>query len=352
MIRILIADDSPTEVALIQYIIESAKDMMVIGIAKNGKEAVELAAQLKPDLITMDIQMPIMDGLEATRIIMSQNPTPIIVISSMVNDESAHATFHILEAGALTALAKPINVFSPLFEERSHYIIDTIRSLSEIRVAKKPLKTTLACAKKRHQIAHPKKSPAYELIAIGASVGGPMALKIILSQLPADFPVPIVIVQHMSNGFIGGFTQWLAENIQLKVKNAVNREVLHPGVVYIALEQQDLVIERVHEQLSCKLVAGNSASGFCPSITTLLHSVAKVSGPKAIGMLLTGMSDDGAQGLFELKKAQGHTLIQDPQSAVVFGMGAVAQSLNAVDLVIDLEHIAPYLTSVCTPKIE
>lgn len=352
MIRILIADDSPTEVALIQYIIESAKDMMVIGVAKNGKEAIELAAQLKPDLITMDIQMPIMDGLDATRIIMSQNPTPIIVISSMVNDESVHAIFHILEAGALTALAKPVNVFSTSFEERSHYIIDTIRSLSEIRVAKKPLKATLTCAKKRHQVAHPKKTPAYELIAIGASVGGPMALKTILSQLPADFPVPIVIVQHMSNGFIGGFTQWLAENIHLNVKNAANRDVLHKGTVYIAPEQKDLVIERVHEQLTCKLVDGDSVSGFCPSITTLLHSVAKVLGPKAIGMLLTGMSDDGALGLLELKKAQGHTLIQDPQSAVVFGMGAVAQSLNAVDVVIDLEDIAPYLTSICTPKIE
>ncbi len=352
MIRILIADDSPTEVALIQYIIESEKDMMVIGVAKNGKEAVELTAKLKPDLITMDIQMPIMDGLEATRIIMSQNPTPIIVISSMVNDESIHATFHILEAGALTALAKPVNAFSSSFKERSNYIIDTIRSLSEICVAKKPLKTTLTYAKEHKQAELQKMTPAYEIIAIGASVGGPMALKTILSQLPADFPVPIVIVQHMSNGFICGFSQWLAKNIRLKVKNVVNHDVLHKGAVYIAPEQKDLLIERVQDQLTCKLVDGDPVSGFCPSITILLRSVAQVSGPKAIGMLLTGMSDDGAEGLLELKKAQGHTLIQDPQSAVVFGMGAVAQSLNAVDLVIDLEHIANYLTNICTTKVE
>ncbi|MBI2786782.1 MAG: chemotaxis-specific protein-glutamate methyltransferase CheB [Legionella longbeachae] len=351
MIKIVIADDSKTEAALIQHIIESEKDMEVIGIAKNGQEAIELAAKFSPNLITMDIQMPIMDGLEATRRIMDQNPTPIVVISSMVNDESIHATFHILEAGALTALAKPVNIFSPSFEESRKHIVDTIRSLSDIHVIKKPLKKLLPEVKTQHK-TKPNKRATYEIIGIGASIGGPMALKTILSHLPADFPVPIMIVQHMSKGFIKGFAQWLAKNVNLKVKNAVDHEILEKGTIYIAPELKHMEIDRINEQLICTLMDGKPVSGFCPSITRLLQSIARVSGKKAIGLLLTGMSDDGANGLLELKKAQGHTLIQDQNSSIVFGMGAVAQSLNAVDHVIALQQIAAYLTTICTSNRE
>jgi two-component system chemotaxis response regulator CheB len=351
MIRVLIVDDSPTEVALIQHIIESTHDMIVVGVAKNGKEAIELTAKLKPDLITMDIQMPVIDGLEATRIIMAHHPTPIVVISSTVSDESINATFHILEAGALTALAKPVNIFSSSFKERSAYIIDTLRSLSEIRVTKKPLKESLTDEKRKagkHE--HKVKVGHYELIAIGASVGGPMALKAILSHLSSDFPLPIVVVQHMSNGFIRGFVQWLEQNVSLKVKVPTNGELLEKGTVYIAPDKRHLQIGREHDRLVSMLVEGDSSDGFCPSITVLLQSVAKISGKKAIGMLLTGMSDDGTEGLLALKQAHGHTLIQGPGSAVVFGMGAVAQSIDAVDQVIELESIANYLTTICISK--
>ncbi|WP_454784731.1 chemotaxis-specific protein-glutamate methyltransferase CheB [Legionella sp. WA2024007413] len=352
MIKILIVDDSPTEVALIQHIIESEKDMEVIGIAKNGKEAIDLTTLLKPDLITMDIQMPIMDGLEATRIIMAQNPTPIVVISSLVNDESLSATFHILEAGALTALAKPVNVFSPSFEESSQHIVDTLRSLSDIRVIKKPLKKYSPLDESKKHNPEDTNNINYEILGIGASVGGPMALKAILSKLDSSFPIPIMIVQHMSPGFLRGFAQWLAENSPLQVKNAVDYEPLQKATVYVAPEHKHMEIERVHEQLICKLVDGPPVSGFCPSITRLLNSIAKVSGDKAIGILLTGMSDDGAEGLLALKKAHGHTLIQNQESSIVFGMGAVAQSLNAVDQVLGLEQIASYLTKICPSKHE
>ncbi|KTD11982.1 chemotaxis response regulator protein-glutamate methylesterase CheB [Legionella gratiana] len=351
MIKILIVDDSPTEIALIQNIIESAKDMEVIGVAKNGKEAIELAERLKPNLITMDIHMPVMDGLEATRIIMAHHPVPIVVISSMINDESVHATFHILDAGALTALEKPVSVFSPSFEDSKNRIIDILRSLADIRVIKKPLKKYLPHKHKKEKTLYTGE-PIYEIIAIGASIGGPRALKTILSQLQADFPIPIVIVQHMSSGFIRGFAQWLAENVDLTVKNAENYEVLKAGTVYIAPEQKHMEIDRAQKNLMCKLVDAPPVSGFCPSITRLFQSIAKVSGEKAIGMLLTGMSDDGATGLLELKLANGRTLIQDKESSVVFGMSAVAQSLDAVEKVIELEHIAGYLTKICTLKSE
>lgn len=352
MIKILIVDDSPTEIALIEHILSSAPDMAVIGIAKTGKEAIELTARLKPDLITMDIQMPVMDGLEATRIIMSENPTPIIVISSMINDESIRATFPILEVGALSALAKPVNVFAPSFTGQKELILQTIRSLAPIHVIKKTLKKVPVFTNEPKKIASTKTQPNYEVIVIGASVGGPRALKTILSQLPTNFPVPIIVIQHISKGFIKGFTYWLAENINLKVTIAVDNEVLRSGTVYIAPEQKNLVVARYSEHLISKLVCGDPELNFCPSITNLLQSVATVSGKKAIGILLTGMCDDGALGLLELKKAHGHTLIQDQESAVVFGMGAVAQSLNAVDRVIDLQYIAHYLMNICFTTCE
>jgi two-component system chemotaxis response regulator CheB len=347
MIKILIVDDSPTEAALIKHIIDSAEDMTVIGIAKNGREAIALTAQLKPDLITMDIQMPVMDGLKATQIIMSQYPTPIIVISATISDESLPAIFYIIDAGALTAIAKPVDIFAPAFEDRRKYIIDTLRSLSEIHVTKKPLKIASSYLPEVYNPHHREKNEHYEIIVLGASVGGPVALKTILSQLPADFPVPIIVVQHMSPGFICGFTQWLQEHVALNVKIAANHEVLQKSTVYIAPEQHHLEIQRVNEHLIAHLVACHTHESFCPSITTTLLSVAAISGSKAIGILLTGMSDDGAQGLLELKKAKGHTLIQDSKSAVVFGMGSVAQSIDAVDKVIDLKHISSYLIDLC-----
>lgn len=336
MIKVLIVDDSPTVVALFKHIISAESDMEVVGVAQNGKEAVEMAAALKPDLITMDIQMPVMDGLEATRLIMAGNPTPIVVISSTISDESTKATFHILEAGALTALAKPADMFSPTFSETKKFIIETLRSMAGVAVARK-LKIDAKPVLKVVGAGN------YEIVAIGSSVGGPAALKTILSHLPEGFPVPIVVVQHMTNGFLNGFVQWLGENTPLKVKTADDKEHLQKGTVYIAPEKRHLQVERTGIGLAAKIVAGEAVSGFCPSITVLFNSVAAVSGKKAIGMILTGMSGDGANGLLEIKKAEGLTLAQDPASAVVYGMAGVAQSIGAVDQVVELNAIAPYL---------
>lgn len=344
MIRILVVDDSETEAALISAIIESEPDMSVIGIARNGKEAIELTARLKPDLITMDIEMPIMNGLEATRRIVSEHPTPIVVISSTISNESVQATFHILEAGALSALAKPSNIFSESSKTEREHIVNTLRSMAEITVAKRKLKFSILPKEiNQKSLAITKNIANYEVIAIGVSVGGPQALKIILSELPQNFPLPILIVQHMSYGFINGYAEWLNNHTKLLIKNAVHLESIQHGTVYIAPDNCHMQIERIHGKLHIKLVEGRPVDGFYPSITMLLNSVAKISGYRAIGCLLTGMGSDGAQGLLELKKAHGHTIIQDKESCVVFGMAGVAESLGAVDVVVKLSSIANYL---------
>lgn len=342
MIRILIVDDSPTETLILKNIIAFEKDMEVVGTAANGEEAVQQTALLKPTLITMDIQMPLLDGLQATKLIMMQNPTPIIIISSTIDEKSVETTMQAFEAGALSAIPKPLNITSPNFDKMREHIIQTIRTYAEINVIKRRF-PTFSPSRKGVSIPSKYQKRNYELIAIGASVGGPQALKQILSQLPQNFSLPILVVQHMTPGFIQGFCQWLKKNTNLVVKMAEDQEILSKGTVYLAPDNCHLEVKRIPQGLVASLVSGKPVDGFCPSITVLLKSIAKVSGKKGIGIILTGMGSDGVAGMLELKKAEGHTLIQDEASAVVFGMAGIAQSMGAIDKVVELDKIADYL---------
>lgn len=340
MINILIVDDSETETTLLKTILEMETDMQVVACAKNGIEAVELAERYKPDLITMDIIMPLMDGFEATRVIMSENPRPIVVISSAANDEIIDTTFQALEAGALSVIEKPVNVTSPAFEEVRKDIIETIRSMADIRVISKhfPLINKRILRQKSENGDHD-----FEIIAMGASVGGTQALKTIFANLPNNFPVPIVVVQHMTKGFINGFSKWLGAELSIKVKTADANEPLEKGTIYLAPDDFHLEIIKVNNNLTTRLNKCGAVSGFCPSITALFDSVAKVTGKQSVGVLLTGMGSDGANGLLAIKNVHGLTIIQDEKSSVVFGMGAVAQSLGAVDKVVELDKMADFL---------
>lgn len=346
MIKLLIVDDSPTELALLDYIFSSSPDIQIVGTAKNGKEAIELAEKLKPDLITMDILMPEMDGYGAIRHIMRHNPTPIVVISSKFNKNSVAGSYEALDIGALSVLEKPRDITSPQFDIEKKNLIDTVRSMAEIKV----IRRRFFSEPKIRTVSTPtevsSKNKKFEIVAIGTSVGGPHALKIILQKLPVDFRVPIVIVQHMIPGYIEGFSHWLNENTSLKIKNAEDHEILMGGTVYFAPDKTHLTVKSIQGKLVARLVNGDTVSGFCPSATVLFESIAKTCGDKAIGVLLTGMGSDGADGLLELKKSHSHTIIQDEKSAVVFGMAGVAQSIGAVDTVVELEQMASYLIDI------
>lgn len=345
MIKILIIDDSPTEIALLKELFKAEPDMEVIGSGNNGEEAIKLTALLKPDIITMDIQMPIMNGVDATRIIMAQQPIPIVIISSAVNDQSLDLTFQALEAGALSVLEKPDNT-KPQYKKLHKRIVDVVRSMSEIKVVKKRFLTPKDLISQKTPIVSLTRARHYEIIAIGSSVGGPQALKTILSALPNNFPVPILVVQHMTPGFIKGFADWLNTNSPLQIKEAKDLEILHKGTVYFAPENHHLEVKREQGKLIAKLSNGKPVSGFYPSITVLFKSVAKTCENTAIGILLTGMGCDGAEGLLALKQANAHTIIQDPKSAIVFGMAGVAQSMGAVDKVVKLDQMANYLMRI------
>lgn len=349
MIKILIVDDSPSEVAILKSILMKEKDFEIIGYAKNGKEAISITPLLKPDLITMDINMPIMDGLAATRYIMSHHPVPIVIISSRINDQSLEYSFKALDAGAVGVLEKPQNITSPLFVNQQQQIVDTIRSMSSIKVIKRRFNT-----KSKSEIMPEKmlstKIAEPEILVMGSSVGGPQALKIILNTLPFEFNIPIAIVQHMTPGFIHGFVKWLDNNCALKVKVVENNEELMPGTVYLAPDDLHFEIKRVNGNLVARLSQQEAISGFIPSITALFHSVATTCGKNAIGILLTGMGNDGAKGLLEMKQEYAHTIIQDKESSVVFGMAGVAQSLGAADKIMPLDQIGDYILKMTKTK--
>lgn len=346
MIKVLIADDSPTDVAILKHIFENEPGFTVVGCARDGSEAVAMAEKLKPDVITMDIKMPKMDGYEATAAIMSKSPIPIVVISSMVTDSESEATFRSLEAGALTVLPKPVNIQSPKCQAQRRDMVDTVKSMSEIKVITRRrigIRTTL-------DMSPGQSLRQVDIVAIGASVGGPQALKEVLSRLPATFPVPIVAVQHMTQGFIEGFTKWLDGHVGLTIKFAEQGEILKPGVVYFAPDRAHFEVAKRHDTYHAELTSGPAVSGFCPSITVLMNSVASHGGNNAIGLLMTGMGSDGAEGMLALKQRGAHTFVQDPDSSVVFGMASVAQAIGGVDKVVELDKIAEYLIRLTNKK--
>lgn len=345
MPRVLITDDSPAIALLLRALFEREADFSVVGVACNGQEAVQQVLALKPDVVTMDIRMPQMDGFEATRQIMAHQPTPIVVISSGVDDEELRTTFRAIEAGALAVIEKPPGPQDPAFARIRRELVDTVRAMAEVKVIRRRHRpapaavTPLAAPLSRFTTD----STSPEVLAIGCSTGGPAALQLILSRLPAGFPLPILVVQHMSPGFVGGLLHWLQGSTALRLQLAQEAQPLLPGQVYFAPDGQHLQLQRGADGLLSRLSADPAVNGFRPSATVLLRAVAEVCGPRSIGLLLTGMGDDGAAGLLAMRHAGAHTLAQDEASSVVFGMPGSAIALGAVDEVLPLQRMVAAL---------
>lgn len=346
MIRILIVEDSDVVSLLLKTIFESVPDMQVIGRARDGREAVQLTQELNPDLVTMDIRMPIMDGFQATRLIMSIHAVPIVVISSSVDDEELEITFRAIEEGALAVLEKPLGPSHSGFEAARKEMIDTVRSMAEVKVVRRyghARKGGLSISGAAAMVQH---SKPYKIVAIGCSTGGPQALLTILAEFPREFPIPIVVAQHISKGFVSGLVAWLQENVSLQVRLATDGQELQPNTVYFAPDNYHLLVERNQDGLIARLSDAPAVNGFCPSATPLFKSVAETCKDRGVGVLLTGMGSDGAEGLLAMWQAGSHTIVQDEASAVVYGMPGSAIALNAVDRVVQLQDMASYLLSL------
>lgn len=329
-IRVLVADDSLVARELIAKVLERDPQIEVVGKAKDGEETVELVSLLKPNLITMDLRMPVMDGFGAIEQIMAWNPTPILVVTATSFQRKREIAFEALSMGALDIVEKPSLGEDPF--QVGDLLIQKVRMLSQV-----PVVTHLKGKRKEPlRLEGPVKGTS-KLVAIGASTGGPNALFQILSQLPADFPAGMVIVQHITKGFVPGLVEWLNRGCKIRVKKAQQGEKVGPGDALISPDQQHL---EVMGGGRIRLRDDPPLDGYRPSADRLLSSVGQVYGPDAIGVLLTGMGSDGARGMRMIKALGGQTIVQDAESCVVFGMPKAAIEMGGVGKVVPLDSIA------------
>lgn len=342
-IKVLIVDDSPVALELLRFIIESDPDLKVIGTADSGEKAIELLTHLDPDVITMDIVMPRMNGFEVTRQIMHSHPIPIIVVSGDYTPENVEQSFLSMEAGALAILPKPVGVKSVNYQQQATQITETIKAVAEIKLAARFLGHNHL--KDKHALkAHSEEraSARIDAVAIGASLGGPQALCEILSALPKTFEVPIFIVQHISPGFSDGLVSWLQQESLLKICLAEDKQQAVGGTVYIAPDGYLMEITKGN------IIQLTDVNGMSPSVATLFSSMAKVYGPHGIGVILTGMGHDGAKELLLMRQKGAYTIAQDEESSIMFGMPKEAIALGAAISILPLQQIAPTLEKLVT----
>lgn len=329
MIRILLADDSILIKTVLRDALNSSPDMRVAGEAANGAEAVYLNGTLQPDIIIMDILMPVMDGLKATEIIMAQKPVPILILSATLNEKDVKLAFNAIKKGALDVMGKPslngavshTDFFSKLHEK--------IRLLSKIKVIHHIMKGH------RANVPVPPTSGGRSILAIGASTGGPKAVMSIIRMIPKEFPGSIFIVQHISSGFAKGFAQWLDNECNITVRIAESGDYPIPGTALVAPTDCQMIMEKS----AIKLIDAPAVNSCRPSIDVFFESLAENRPSETVGLLLTGMGRDGANGLLRLKENGAFTIAQNEQSCAVFGMPKAAIALNAASEVLHLETV-------------
>ncbi|KXS31154.1 MAG: Chemotaxis response regulator protein-glutamate methylesterase [Candidatus Gallionella acididurans] len=351
LIKVMVVEDSPVVREFLVYILGSDPGIRVVGTANNGEEALEAVKRYRPDVITMDIHMPKMDGLEATRRIMETEPVPIVIVSGSTDTHENTKTFRAMEAGALAVLARPAGIGQPNHESTSRELVQTVKLMSEVKVVRRWPQTRreLVLPSAAQALADkPASVPAnVKVIALGASTGGPPVLQTILAMLPRDFPLPVLIVQHMASGFITSFVEWLAQSSGLPVHVAMHGELILPGHVYVAPDECQMKVERGGKIVLTHDVPEN---GLRPSVSYLFRSLAAVYGGDAVAGLLTGMGRDGAEELRLLREKGATTFAQDKDSSVVHGMPGEAIKLDAATFILAPDKIAGVLTGLANGK--
>jgi two-component system chemotaxis response regulator CheB len=347
-VRVVVAEDSPTMRRHLVNVINNTPGLRVIGEARDGGEALAMVSDLKPDVVSMDIRMPNMDGLEATRRIMNQQPTPVVVVSGLV-DGDIDLSFNALQAGALAVVEKPLDRSDPGYNAKQRHLVNTLMAMSRVRVIRRwesyidPVETravdgsALAAAPVRMQP---------EVIAIGASAGGPSALSMLLKALPRDYRIPIVIAQHMPEEFTSGLARWLDKTTPLHVQVAEDNLLLEAGTIYLAPGSAHMALSRRQCRLAIRLVRENGGARYRPSVDMLFESAAQTCGAAGVGVVLTGMGEDGAMGLLAMRKAGATTYAQDEASCTVFGMPGAAIATGAVQHVLGLSNLATTLAQI------
>jgi two-component system chemotaxis response regulator CheB len=341
MISVLVVEDSIVNQEYLVHLL-SVPGIQVIGRASNGAEAVAFVKRRRPDVITMDIHMPVMDGIEATRVIMETHPVPIVIVSGNWDPKEVETTFRALEAGALTLVQRPLGIDDhPDSKKASEELIRTVKLMSEVRVVRRwPRGKTPAPASLARQALS---QGRIEVVAIGASTGGPIALHTILSALPAEFPIPLLIVQHMAPGFLGGMLGWLGETSGLKLRIAADGMPALAGEAYFAPDNFHMGLGPDGRLF---LNRDGREHGARPSVSYLFRSVAKACGRHAAAVLLTGMGRDGALEIKQLRDKGALTIAQNRESSAVFGMPSAAIKMNGAGHVLSTDQIPAALMKI------
>jgi two-component system chemotaxis response regulator CheB len=344
-VRVLIVDDSAFARRTITKILESDPRVEVVGTAWDGLEAIEKIPKLKPDIVTMDLNMPHMTGMEAIDIIMREMPLPVIVISSL-NQEIIEETLEALEHGAIDFILKPTERASDKLFQIGSQLINKIVAIASLKLKKKLVQSPIRTTRTRKQVVHPlvsrpSSSVKVDCIAIGVSTGGPTALYQIIPKLPEDFPAGIVIIQHMPPGFTKPLAERMDKNSNITVKEAEMSDEIIPGVALIAPGGYHLFLERnKNHKVIARIDTEPSNLIHIPSVDVTFSSVAEIYRNRSLGIILTGMGKDGVEGLQKIKNYGGASIAEDESTCVVFGMPEVAIQKGIVDKVAPIHDIA------------
>src|ERR1700676_97234 len=348
--RVLIVDDSAFMRKVLETIFNADDQLQVIGHAKDGREAVALAESLKPDVITMDINMPHVDGLQATAQIMTTNPKPIVVVSSE-SREGAASTLKALELGAIEFVAKPSSGIDLDMQSVKEELLRKVRMAAKVRVVRTASRLALTVQGTNGSAAPPKPAPPvrtapvvpadqrFPVVVLGASTGGPATVMRLAPGFTRDFPAAVFLVQHMPASFTTQYALQLAEFTSIRVKEAENNESVQSGTLYICPGGQHLRVTPTG-RIQLDSVTGR-IDGYLPNIDVTMESIAAFAGPMSIGVVLTGMGSDGARGARAVKSAGGVVIAQDEATSVIFGMPAEAIKTGAVEQVLPLDEIYP-----------
>ncbi len=343
MVKILIVDDSAFMRNALSNMLSSDPEIKIVGTARDGLEAIEKVDSLKPDVVTMDVEMPRMDGITALKHIMERNPVPVIMVSSIAT-EGAKVTLDALDLGAVDFIPKNLSELSVNIVKIKEILIDKIKHIARKGIAKRRISPALA----HKSIELPKVMPARAIgerrigiVSIGTSTGGPKALQEIIPKLPKDFPTPIVIAQHMPPNFTGPFAERLNQLSQITVKEAEEGESLRPGVALVAPGGGHMRVARKRGIDTVISISENKEDFiYRPSVDALMLSVSECFPGRALGVILTGMGHDGMSGMIAMKKTGARIFAQNEETCVVYGMPKAVVDAGIADKVLSLEEMA------------
>ena len=352
-IKVFLVEDSPVALTILQRVLSSTPEIQVVGTAKNGLIALEEIPRSKPNIVCTDLLMGKMDGLELTKQLMAVYPVPILVISQVVTDNDTKKIGQLLEAGVLDVFPKPKTGFIEDYEKQKEGLVQKIKLLSGVKVFSKSNKSVNVPKVEKvkpikfefnHKAAS---SIQYKIVTIGVSTGGPKALRTIFKTLPQNFPLPIVCIQHISEGFLTSLINWLNLDSLLKIKIAENGELPLAGTVYFAPEKYHLELDNQGRLIYSDAPPINNHR---PAVTHTFNSIAQFYGQNTIGILLTGMGRDGVVGMENLYHTGAMTIAQDEATSIIFGMPQEAINLGVVKKVVPLHQITAALMDLVTPK--